>query len=369
MKFELLNQSGQARLGKLKLPRGEIQTPAFMPVGTYGTVKSMLPNELKDIGAEIILVNAFHLLSRPGEELIQKMGGIHQFIGWDGPILMDSGGFQVFSLSSLNKVTEEGVEFRSPVDGAKIMLSPESSIHFQLTCGVDIVMVFDECPPHDASYDKTKSSMELSLRWADRSLEKFHDIDTGKKSSLFGIIQGGSFLDLREKSFIQLEKKGFDGLAIGGLAVGEPEAERLKVLNHLSNMLPSHLPRYLMGVGTPVDLVKSIAMGVDMFDCVIPTRHARTGQLFTSSGPINLRNSKYRSYDGPIDELCECFTCKNFTVAYLYHLDKCNEILGIRLNTTHNLHYYLNLMSEIRKQIASSNYENFMHEFIIKFNG
>ena len=368
MKFELIKQSGGARLGKIKMLRGDIATPAFMPVGTYGTVKSMLPEELSTLGADIILVNAYHLLSRPGEDLINEMGGIHKFMGWDGPILMDSGGFQVFSLSSLNKVSEKGVEFRSPIDGSKIILTPESSVNFQLTCGVDIVMIFDECPPHDASYEKTKASMEMSLRWAERSSATFSGSNRSSNSALFGIVQGGSFLDLRERSLLGLGKIGFDGMAIGGLAVGEPESTRLEVLGHLSGMLPNDKPRYLMGVGTPLDLLKSIALGIDMFDCVIPTRHARTGQLFTNNGPVNLRNSKYRHQNAPIDELCHCYTCKNFTAAYLYHLDKCNEILGVRLNTIHNLHFYLNLMSDIRNHIAADNFENFMYEFISKYS-
>jgi len=364
--FEILNQEGHARLGRLVCQRGVIRTPAFMPVGTYGSVKSMLPDEIKSLGADIILTNAYHMYERPGLSLIKEQGGMHRFIGWDGPILMDSGGYQVFSLDGLNTITEDGVKFKSPINGSEIFLSPEISINFQVDCGIDIIMIFDECPPYGCDKAYLESSTDLSIRWAQRSFHTFQNRNS-EHAKIFGIIQGGEYPDLRLKSLEALLEMNFDGLAIGGLAVGEPEELRLKVINDLNPYLPSGKPRYLMGVGTPVDLLNSIAQGIDMFDCVIPTRHARTGQLFTNHGPINIRNAQYKNSNKPIDENCGCVTCQKFSLSYLHHLDKCKEILGVRLNTIHNLYFYLNLMETSREQLRVNNFQQFKQEFIANY--
>ncbi len=368
MKFKLLNQDQQARRGVLEFKRcgevNQVQTPAFMPVGTYGTVKAMTPEELRSLGAEIILGNTFHLMLRPGTEVIKAHGDLHDFMHWSGPILTDSGGFQVFSLGDLRKITEQGVEFRSPVDGSKVFLGPEESIQVQAELGSDIVMIFDECTPYPASYDQAKQSMQLSLRWAERS-KKAHGVNS---SALFAIVQGGMYADLRQESLKGLFEIGFDGYAIGGLSVGEPIKEREQVLKDLMPAMPVNSPRYLMGVGTPSDIVQSVAAGIDMFDCVMPTRHARNGHLFVSpkvsdKGVINIRNSQYRADTRPLDESCKCYTCQHYSRAYLRHLDKCKEILGARLNTIHNLHYYQDLMRGIRAAIEADSYADFAFEF------
>lgn len=347
MQFELLTTKDRARRGRLIFDRGVIETPAFMPVGTYGTVKAMTPEELLSLGAQIILGNTFHLMLRPGEQTIRALGGLHQFMHWDKPILTDSGGFQVFSLGELRKLNEEGVVFASPINGDKILLTPERSMQVQRDLGSDIVMIFDECTPFPASYEKAADSMRLSLRWAERS-RVAHGNST---SALFGIIQGGMFESLRDESLLRLEKIGFDGYAIGGLSVGEPKSDMLRILDHVAPQMPSNKPRYLMGVGTPDDLIEGVRRGIDMFDCVMPTRNARNGHLFTSRGVVKLRNSRYRTQDGPLDPDCYCYTCTNYSVAYLAHLDRCSEILGARLNTIHNLHYYQQVMANIRQSI------------------
>lgn len=363
MKFKLLNSqdtnTGTARRGQLSFPRGTIETPAFMPVGTYGTVKSMKPEEIKSLGAEIILGNTFHLMLRPGTEVIQKHGDLHDFMHWDKPILTDSGGFQVFSLAKMRKITEEGVRFSSPVDGRKIMLSPESSMQTQRELGSDIVMIFDECTPYPASRTEARESMELSLRWAKRS----KDAHEGNNSALFGIVQGGMYPDLREDSAKTLMDIGFDGYAIGGLSVGEPKDERDKVLETTAPLLPKESPRYLMGVGKPEDIVESVKRGIDMFDCVIPTRNARNGFLFTRLGTLNIRNSKHRFDTQPIDDQCQCYTCQNYSRSYLRHLDKCREMLGAHLCTIHNLHYYQDLMRNIRESIEQQQFDTFTSDF------
>lgn len=368
MRFKLLNSVnasideksiGTARRGQLSFPRGTIETPAFMPVGTYGTVKSMKPEDIKESGAEIILGNTFHLMLRPGTEVIQQHGDLHDFMHWDKPILTDSGGFQVFSLAKMRKITEEGVHFRSPVDGRKILLSPEFSMQIQRELGSDIVMIFDECTPYPATRTEARESMELSLRWAKRSKEAHAD----NASALFGIVQGGMFSDLRETSSQELINIGFDGYAIGGLSVGEPKDERDAVLETTTPLLPTDKPRYLMGVGKPEDIVESVKRGIDMFDCVIPTRNARNGFLFTRYGRMNIRNSKYRLDTGPIDDKCTCYTCQNYSRSYLRHLDKCKEMLGAHLNTIHNLHYYQELMSDIRIAIEAEQYDEFVEQF------
>ena len=358
MRFDLLANDGGARRGRIQFRRGAIDTPAFMPVGTYGTVKAMTPEELESLGAQIILGNTFHLLLRPGIEVIRAHGGLHAFTHWQRPILTDSGGFQVWSLKSLRKITEAGVAFRSPVNGDLIELTPERSIEMQDALGADIVMVFDECTAYPADYDTARESMELSLRWAKRSRAKFDDSkrDTDSDAALFGIVQGGVHHDLRRQSLAGLLDIGFPGYAIGGLAVGETEEERLAVLEGLAPALPADRPRYLMGVGTPADLVKAVARGVDMFDCVIPTRHARNGQLFTSEGPLNIRNSRFQADTGPIDPACDCYACEHYSRAYLRHLQQCNEILGARLATLHNLRYYLRLMGRLRSGIEAGQF-------------
>jgi len=360
MEFSLLKTSGAARRGQLTLAHGKVETPAFMPVGTYGTVKAMSPLELHEIGAQIVLGNTFHLWLRPGTEVIAAHGGLHRFMGWDGPILTDSGGFQVFSLGELRKITEEGVKFQSPVNGDKCFLSPEESMRIQRVLNSDIVMIFDECTPFPATEREAADSMRLSLRWAARS-KTAHD---GNPNALFGIVQGGMFENLRDESLAGLVNIGFDGYAIGGLSVGEPKEDMLRILRHTAPQLPQGKPRYLMGVGTPEDIVAAVAQGVDMFDCVMPTRNARNGMLFTRHGDIKIKNAQYRMDMRPLDEQCGCYTCRNFTRAYLHHLHRIGEILGARLNTIHNLYYYQQLMGEIRAAIEADAFA----DFIAKFN-
>lgn len=362
MEFNLLNSCGNARRGRLKLVHGEVQTPAFMPVGTYGTVKAMTSEELIEIGAEIILGNSFHLMLRPGAKILEKFGGLHRFMHWDKPILTDSGGYQVFSLASSRKVSEEGVCFRSPVDGSKVFLDPEKAINIQHIQNSDIVMIFDECIAYPSEKNNVKNSMELSLRWAKRSKEAHGD----NQNALFGIIQGGMYDDLRKQSLQGLCEIGFDGYAIGGLSVGEPTDLMLAILDNIVVDMPIDKPRYLMGVGTPENIVEAVLRGVDMFDCVMPTRNARNGHLFTRFGDIRIRNAKHRYSDFPIDETCVCYTCKNYSRAYLHYLDKVNEILGARLNTIHNLFYYQQLMRELRIAIEKSIVEEFIKDFYLK---
>ena len=359
MKFELMNTDGKARRGKLHFERGTVETPAFMPVGTYGTVKGMTPDEVKETGAHICLGNTFHLMLRPGTEIIKKHGDLHDFMNWDKPILTDSGGFQVFSLGDLRKISEKGVEFRSPINGEKIMLTPERSIAVQRDLGSDIVMIFDECTPYPATREEAKSSMELSLRWAERSKQEHGDSD----SALFGIVQGGMYPDLREISLAGLESIGFDGYAIGGLSVGEPKEDMINILDTTAYKLPENKPRYLMGVGKPEDLVESVRRGIDMFDCVMPTRNARNGHLFITGGVIKIRNARHKDDTSRLDDNCDCYTCENYSRAYLHHLDKCNEILGARLNTIHNLRYYQRVMQSLRDAIEQNRLEEYVAEF------
>ena len=359
MQFDLLTTDGAARRGRLTFPRGTVETPAFMPVGTYGTVKAMTPEELQGLGAEIILGNTFHLMLRPGTEIVKLHGDLHDFMHWEKPILTDSGGFQVFSLAEMRKISEEGVRFQSPVNGNKVLMTPESSMQVQRELGSDIVMIFDECTPFPATPDEARHSMELSLRWAKRSKDA-HD---GNPSALFGIVQGGMYEELRKVSAHGLLDIGFDGYAIGGLSVGEPKDERDKVLECTLPELPTDRPRYLMGVGKPEDIVEAVKRGVDMFDCVIPTRNARNGFLFTRYGTLKIRNSQYQHDTRPIDEQCGCYTCQHYSRAYLRHLDKCGEILSARLNTIHNLYYYQELMRGIREAIAAGTFEAFVSEF------
>jgi queuine tRNA-ribosyltransferase len=362
MKFELLGTAGAARRGRLYLRHGVVETPVFMPVGTYGTVKAMTPEELTDLGAQIILGNTFHLMLRPGTEVISAHGGLHGFMHWQGPILTDSGGFQVFSLADLRKMTEAGVHFRSPVNGDTVFLSPEISIQVQAALNSDVVMAVDECPPYPATEQQARQSMELSMRWARRSRDAFAEL--GNPNALFGIVQGGTYLGLRQESLGQLVDIGFDGYAVGGLAVGEPADERNAVLEALEPGLPRERPRYLMGVGTPTDIVQAVARGIDMFDCVMPTRNARNGHLFTSQGVIKIRNAGHQSDTSPLDPACACYTCRNYSRAYLRHLDRCNEILGARLNTIHNLHYYLGLMARIRAALEAGRFGQFAAGFL-----
>jgi queuine tRNA-ribosyltransferase len=364
MRFELIKADGGARRGRLTFRRGVVDTPAFMPVGTYGSVKAMTPEELEGLGAQIILGNTFHLLLRPGIQVIRAHGGLHRFTHWERPILTDSGGFQVWSLQSLRKISEKGVEFRSPVNGDLIELTPERSIEMQDALGADIVMVFDECTPYPAEHAAARESMQLSLRWAKRSRAAFDELkrDRDSDAALFGIVQGGVHHDLRRESLAGLQAIGFPGYALGGLAVGEPEEERLAVLEGVGPELPAERPRYLMGVGTPADLVKAVARGMDMFDCVIPTRHARNGQLFTSEGPLNIRNSRFQADLGPIDPQCGCYACRHYSRAYLRHLQQCNEILGARLATVHNLYFYLTLMARMRAAIEAGCFAAFAEE-------
>jgi len=359
MKFELLSRDGGARRARLNFDRGVVETPAFMPVGTYGTVKAMTPEELSGIGAQIILGNTFHLMLRPGTEIIKKHGDLHNFMNWQGPILTDSGGFQVFSLAKMRKITEQGVQFQSPVDGSKVNLDPETSMQVQRDLGSDIVMIFDECTPFPASEDEARESMELSLRWAERSKIAHDD----NPSALFGIVQGGMYQHLREQSAKGLKEIGFDGYAIGGLAVGESADERNKMLDFTLPQLPEDRPRYLMGVGKPEDIIEAVKRGVDMFDCVIPTRNARTGFLYTWQGIVRIRNARYADDTAPIDEKCGCYTCQNYSRSYLRHLDKCHEILGARLNTIHNLYFFQQLMAEIRAAIEDQTFEAFCEKF------
>ena len=362
MEFKLSQTDEQARRGELSFDRGTVQTPAFMPVGTYGTVKSMTPEEIREIGAEIILGNTFHLMLRPGTDIIRAHGDLHDFMHWEGPILTDSGGFQVFSLGAMRKITEQGVTFQSPVDGSRVFLGPEESMHVQRELGSDIVMIFDECTPYPATYDQAKDSMELSLRWAERSRKAHGD----SRSALFGIVQGGVYEDLRLRSAEGLKTIGFDGYAIGGLSVGEPKEDRSRVLNTVLSALPKDKPRYLMGVGTPEDIVEAVKVGVDMFDCVMPTRNARNAHIFTRNGTLRIRNSQYSNDTRPIDETCTCYTCRHYSRSYLRHLDKCGEILGARLNTIHNLHYYQELMSSLRDAIAANALDGFITDFYLR---
>ena len=394
--FVRLSAQGRARRGRLHLAHGDVDTPAFMPVGTYATVKAMTPEELNGLGAQIVLGNTFHLWLRPGAEVIAKHGGLHRFMGWAHPILTDSGGFQVFSLGDLRKVAEEGVRFRSPIDGSPLMLTPEESMRMQTTLNSDIAMIFDECTPYwmdgaqgtedrpprhalpdalggaatppsasvpsprpgrPASHAEASASMELSLRWARRSRDEFNRL--GNQNALFGIVQGGMYTDLRDRSSEQLQRIGFDGYAIGGLSVGEPKAEMMRILAHAAAHLPEDRPRYLMGVGTPEDLLAGIAAGIDMFDCVLPTRNARNGWLFTRLGDIKIRNAVHRDDTRPLDPSCSCHCCRNFSRAYLHHLQRSNEILGARLNTIHNLHYYLDLMRRARQAIEEQRFDAF----------
>jgi queuine tRNA-ribosyltransferase len=401
MQFSLIKQDGAARRGTISLAHGEVQTPTFMPVGTYGSVKTLSPAEIRETGAQIILGNTFHLWLRPGPDVIAAHGGLHKFMGWDGPILTDSGGFQVWSLGDLRKVTEEGVKFRSPINGDSCFLTPEESMRIQKVLNADIVMVFDECTPYPATHDEAHDSMQLSLRWARRSKEEFERLNNlsapqakpmpgGKdaatqiaqgvqpgaedeannaavkhvgRNALFGIIQGGMYEDLRDESLRDLVDIGFDGYAIGGISVGEPKDDMLRILTRIAPQLPQDKPRYLMGVGTPEDLVAAVSRGVDMFDCVMPTRNARNGWLFTRFGDIKLKNACYKIDTGPLDADCTCYTCRNFSRAYLHHLHRVGEILGARLNTIHNLHYYQELMTGMRAAIEQGNFASFVEEF------
>lgn len=359
MQYELLATDGRARRGRLTFPRGVVETPVFMPVGTYGTVKAMLPRDIKEIGAQIILGNTFHLWLRPGTEVIQQHGDLHNFMQWDGPILTDSGGFQVFSLGKMRKIKEEGVYFSSPVDGRKVFMGPEESMQVQRELGADVVMIFDECTPYPADFDTAQRSMELSLRWAKRSKIAHGD----NPAALFGIVQGGMHEALRQRSLEGLCEIGFDGLAIGGLSVGEPKEDLLRILEFLPPLMPAEKPRYLMGVGTPADLVEGVRRGIDMFDCVMPTRNARNGHLFIDTGTIRIRNAVHRHDDSPVDPSCDCYTCQNFSRAYLHHLDKCGEMLGSMLNTIHNLRHYQNLMAGLRAAIEQGKLTHFVDDF------
>ena len=366
LKYELLKTDGHARRGRLTLNHGVIETPIFMPVGTYGSVKAMSPLELEEIDAQIILGNTFHLWLRPGNEIIAQFGGLHGFMGWDKPILTDSGGFQVFSLGEMRKITEEGVHFASPINGDKLFLSPEVSMQIQRVLNSDIVMQFDECTPYEidgrpATTDEAAKSMRMSLRWAKRSLDEFNREEN--PNALFGIVQGGMFEHLRDESLAGLEEIGFHGIAIGGLSVGEPKEDMMRILQHVGPRLPANKPHYLMGVGTPEDLVAGVANGIDMFDCVMPTRNARNGWLFTRFGDIKIKNARYKDDKKPLDETCGCYACRNFSRAYLHHLHRAGEILGARLNTIHNLHYYLDLMKQMRAAIEEGRFAAFVRQF------
>ena len=368
MKFQLLAVSGAARRGTLELAHGTVQTPVFMPVGTYGTVKAMSPAELEELGAGIVLGNTFHLWLRPGMDVIAAHQGLHRFMGWNGPILTDSGGFQVFSLGAMRKISEEGVRFASPVNGDKLMLTPEESMRIQRVLNSDIAMIFDECTPFPADERIAGESMRLSLRWAERSRAEWEKLgpatQEGQANALFGIVQGGMHEHLRDESLAGLTAIGFEGYAIGGLSVGEPKTDMLRILAHTAPQLPADQPRYLMGVGTPEDIVAAVAAGVDMFDCVMPTRNARNGWLFTRFGDVKLRNARYRDDTRPLDEACACHTCRHFTRAYLHHLQRVNEILGSRLNTLHNLHFYLDMMRELREAIAAGSFAAWAGSFL-----
>ncbi|SFC41006.1 queuine tRNA-ribosyltransferase [Marinospirillum celere] len=359
MQFDLLATDGKARRGRITFPRGSIETPAFMPVGTYGTVKGVLPRDIEDLGAEIVLGNTFHLMLKPGTEIIKAHGDLHDFMQWQRPILTDSGGFQVFSLGKLRKITEQGVHFRSPHNGAKVFMGPEESIQVQKDLGSDIVMIFDECTPYPATFSEAEKSMELSLRWAKRSRLAHGD----SPAALFGIIQGGMYPDLRKRSLEGLNEIGFDGMAIGGLSVGEPKEEMLKTLNYLPALMPENKPRYLMGVGKPEDLVEGVRRGVDMFDCVMPTRNARNGHYFTAEGVVKIRNAKHKTAIGPIEEGCDCYACQHFSRAYLHHLDRSGEMLGAMLGTLHNLRHYQRLMASLRQAIEAGKLSSFVDDF------
>lgn len=366
LEFTLLKTDGHARRGRLKLNHGVIETPIFMPVGTYGSVKAMSPADLDEVDAQIILGNTFHLWLRPGLDVIARFGGLHRFMGWSKPILTDSGGFQVYSLGAMRKISEEGVKFASPINGDKLFLSPEASMQIQRVLDADIVMQFDECTPYEidgrpASPDEAARSMRMSLRWAKRSKNEFER--EHNPNALFGIVQGGMFEALRDESLAGLEEIGFDGIAIGGLSVGEPKEDMMRVLEHTGPRLPAGKPHYLMGVGTPEDLVAGVANGIDMFDCVMPTRNARNGWLFTRFGDIKIKNARYKDDTKPLDETCECYTCRNFSRAYLHHLHRAGEILGAQLNTIHNLHYYLRLMQEMREAIDAGRFALFAAQF------
>ena len=361
MRFDLLAQDGAARRGRLTFARGTVETPAFMPVGTYGTVKAMTPEDLEAIGAEIVLGNTFHLFLRPGLEVIRAHQGLHRFMHWRRPILTDSGGFQVWSLAEMRKITEEGARFRSPVDGAEVFLSPEESMRVQRTLASDVAMSFDECTPYPATEEVARASMELSMRWALRGFREYYGSEA--PGTLFGIVQGGVHSQLRLASLAALEEIGFAGLAVGGLAVGEPEEERERVLDGLMPHMPTRKPRYLMGVGRPQDIIAAVRRGIDMFDCVMPTRHARNAHLFTRTGVINIRNAVHNQDTGPIEEGCACYTCRHYSRSYLRHLDKCGEILGSHLNTVHNLFFYQRLMQEIRAAIVAGTFEAYAREF------
>ena len=361
MQFDLIHTDGMARRGAVTTAHGVIQTPVFMPVGTYGTVKALSPEELWQVKSQIILGNTFHLMLRPGTGVIQQHGDLHDFMHWDGPILTDSGGFQVFSLAKMRKITEEGVSFQSPIDGSKVWLSPEVSMQVQHELGSDIVMSFDECTAYPATEAEARESMELSMRWARRG-RVAHD-ELGNSNALFGIVQGGMHIPLREQSTEALKDIGFDGYAIGGLAVGEPKEERERVLEASVPFLPAEAPRYLMGVGKPEDILEAVRRGVDMFDCVMPTRNARNDTLFTSRGILKLRNARHRNDTNPLDDACDCYTCTHYSRAYLHHLSKCGEILGCRLNTIHNVRFYLSLMEGIRSAIESDRFAEFADSF------
>ncbi len=366
MKYTLLKTDGKARRGSLALSHGTVETPIFMPVGTYGSVKAMSPRELDKIGAQIILGNTFHLWLRPGLEIVRQFGGLHRFIGWPKPILTDSGGFQVFSLGEMRKITEEGVTFASPINGDRLFLSPEISMQIQRVLNSDIVMQFDECTPYEidgrpATREEAGRSMRMSLRWAKRSIDEFHREEN--PNALFGIVQGGMFEDLRDESLTGLNELGFHGMAIGGLSVGEPKEDMQRILAHTGPQLPADKPRYLMGVGTPEDLVDGVANGIDLFDCVMPTRNARNGWLFTRFGDVKIKNARYKDEDRPLDDSCACYACRNFSRAYLHHLHRCGEILGAQLNTIHNLHYYLQLMQEMRDAIETGAFSAFRARF------
>ena len=365
MQFELDGVSGKARRGRLKFPRGTVETPAFMPVGTYGTVKGLTPDDVKELGAQIILGNTFHLWLRPGTEVVKKHGDLHDFMQWHGPILTDSGGFQVFSLGKLRKISEEGVTFRSPINGNKVFLDPETSMQVQRDLGSDVVMIFDECTPYPATPDEARKSMELSLRWADRSKKAHGD----SESALFGIVQGGMYESLRSESLAGLKAIEFDGYAIGGLSVGEPKEDMIRILDHLSHEMPNDKPRYLMGVGKPGDLVEGVRRGIDMFDCVLPSRMGRHGTVLTSNGRVIARDAKYAEKFEPLDPECDCYACKNFSAAYIRHLLKAKEMFGQRLCTWHNLAFLLNLMEQVREAIANDCLLDFRDEFFAKYYG
>jgi queuine tRNA-ribosyltransferase len=366
LQFKLLATDGAARRGQITLNHGVVETPIFMPVGTYGSVKAMLPHELTEIGAQIVLGNTFHLWLRPGTEVMEKHGGLHGFMQWNKPILTDSGGFQVFSLNGLRKITEEGVKFASPIDGSRLFLTPEESMRIQRALNSDIAMVFDECTPYEidgrpATAEEAAQSMRMSLRWARRSRVAFHEQEN--PNALFGIVQGGMYENLRDESLAGLVDIGFEGYAIGGLSVGEPKEDMMRILAHVTPRMPAEAPRYLMGVGTPEDLVEGVSRGVDMFDCVMPTRNARNGWLFTRFGDIKIRNARYRDDTRPLDPSCSCHTCAHFSRAYLHHLQRANEITGSRLNTLHNLHFYLTIMQEMRDAIAGGRFAQWRADF------